>query len=559
MLRHLSIRNLAVIERLELDFTPGFTVLTGETGAGKSILIDAIGLIRGQRADSTLVRSGAPQAEVSAEFALAPGSAAQQWLAAQALDDPDALERCLIRRAVQASGRTRAFINDRAVSLSALRELGDTLVEIFGQGESQTLVRPDVQRELLDASGDHAKLLRAVVDAAAACQAIARRSAELRHASPRDPEQIDYLRFQIDELRALAVAPDEVAALEGEQRRLAHADRVLSDGSAAQDALYGADDSLYDRLAATQARLGELARFEPRLAEVGELVNSAQTLVHEAADSLRSLLNHAALDPERLQAVEARMAALHEMARKHHVRPVELTQRLEVLEQELASVEGAANQLQELQAQAAAADTHYRGTAVRLSAARKQAAAKLARAVTARVRHLGMAHAEFAVQVDTDPAAAPTPHGADHVRFDFTANPGQTARPLAKVASGGELSRISLALQVAIDGATPIGTMIFDEVDTGIGGAVADTVGRELAALGQLGQVLCVTHLAQVAAQGEHHLFIHKQVRDGATYTNVVPLDREGRITELARMASGHQITPATEAHARELLGTRAS
>ncbi|TAM09037.1 MAG: DNA repair protein RecN [Nevskiaceae bacterium] len=555
MLRHLAIRNLALVEQLEIDFSTGLTVLTGETGAGKSILIDAIGLVLGARADATLVRNGAAHAEVSAEFELEAGNADMRgWLRDHALDDDNDPACCVLRRTLQAEGRTRAFINDRPVSATALRELGERLVEIFGQGESRTLVQADVQRNLLDAGGDYAVALDTTAVAATVCRTLAERMDALRGAGSRDPAQVDYLRFQVEELRTLNAATDEAEALALEQQRLAHADELLSQGGAAHEALYGGDHSLYDQLAAVGTTLGQLARLQPPLEGAASLIGDAQALVREAADTVNAALDQAELDPDRLHTVEQRMAALHDMARKHHVAPAMLPARQAELETELTTLETAGEALGNLQKEHAQALQRYRAAAAQLTVKRRAAAAKLATRVTQRIRALAMPDATLSISVAPNPDAPPSASGDDTVRFDFTANPGQPPQPLAKIASGGELSRISLALQVAVEDGHRCATMIFDEIDTGIGGPVAETVGAQLAALGRSAQVLCVTHLAQVAAQGAQHLFITKRVQGGQTYTSVQPLDPEQRVHELARMAGGRTITTTTEAHARELL-----
>lgn len=554
MLLQLTIRNLALIGHLDIPLAPGFTVLTGETGAGKSILIDAIGLVLGQRADTGLIRSGTEQAEVLAEFSVVSGSGVAAWLAEHELTDAEEPERCVLRRTVSDGGRSRAFINDRAATLGALHELGEQLLEIFGQGESQTLVRGEIQRALVDASGDYASLLDDTARAALECRGIAEQIAALRAQHAAAPEQVDFLRAQVQELQALDLRAEEPAELEAEQRRLAHAAELQHAGDAAHGALYAGDESVYDRLAAVATTLDQLSQLDPRLKAVGELIANGQALVREAADTLRGLLDAADLDPERLAAVEGRMATLHDVARKHRTRPVDLPERLAQLENELAEIEDAATTLAALDARARESDARYRQLAAQLTTARQAAAARLARDVTQKIRQLGMAHAALTIAVETASDAPPAPHGADRVRFDFTANPGQPARPLAKVASGGELSRIGLAIAVTVGAHTPLATMIFDEVDAGIGGAVAEAVGMQLAALGQQRQVLCVTHLAQVAAQGQHHLHVHKRVRDGQTWTEVESLSDEARVAELARIAGGRSVTHTTEAHARELL-----
>jgi len=551
MLRALHIQNLAIIESLSLDFAAGFTVLTGETGAGKSILIDALGLITGARADSTLVRSGCERAEVSAEFDAPPGSPAAAWLAERELDEDAS---CVVRRVVQADGRTRAFVNGRPLPATELRTLGECLVEIFGQNESQTLLRADVQRELLDEFGRYPEPLTAVAAAARALQAIDARIAKLRTAQQRDPEQLDFLRFQLQEFDALGLGADELPTLDAEHKQLANAGQLIERGSAVQQLLYGEDSSVYDQLSTAIATLDELARIDPQFGEAGQLVSAAEAQVQEAADLLRRALERLDLDPERLADVEARIAAIHTLARKHRIRADELTERHAQLRDELGTLEHAADALASLQVERDQALKSYAAAAAKLSAARQKAASELAKSVTVRVRELGMPNAQFVVAVEPQGREQPNPHGDDLVRFDFSANPGQPPRPLAKVASGGELSRVSLALQVSLRQQGGATTMIFDEVDAGIGGSVASVVGRQLHTLGANRQVLSVTHLAQVAAFGSTHFRIRKETKSGQTYTRVTVLPPAERVDELARMLGGEQITAATTALAQDLL-----
>jgi DNA repair protein RecN (Recombination protein N) len=556
MLHHLHIRNLAIIDELSLDFAAGFSVLTGETGAGKSILIDALGLVTGTRAESTLVRAGCDKAEVAAEFSLEDSPAAAAWLAERELGDDGS---CTIRRVVQAEGRTRAYVNGSLVTTADLRTLGESLVEVFGQGESQTLLRADTQRSVLDDYGQHPAALEAVAKAAGAVQAVEQRIEALRAAQTRDPAQLDYLRFQLQELDALGLEDGELAALDAEHKTLANAGRLLEDGGTAQQLLYGGEQCAYDQISAALSALHGLVPLHPDFAEVETLASGAQAQAREAADTLRRVLDKLDLDPQRLAEVERRLAAVHDLARKHRVRADELLARQAQLRGELDGLEGAAEKLEALERERQAALEQYRKAAAALTQARAKAAAALARDVTARVRELGMANASFVVAVEPAGRERPSAQGEDLVRYDFSANPGQPPRALAKVASGGELSRVSLALQVSVhsrsralgEGAA---TMIFDEVDAGIGGATAEVVGRELHALGDHRQVLCVTHLAQVAAQGQQHFGIRKEVRGGATFTRVSPLDAAGRVGELSRMLGGVEVTGATQALAKDLL-----
>jgi DNA repair protein RecN (Recombination protein N) len=556
VLRHLRIRNLAIIDELSLDFVSGFSVLTGETGAGKSILIDALGLVTGTRADSALVRGGCDKAEVSAEFTLEDSPFAATWLSQRELADG---ELCTIRRVVQAEGRTRAFVNGSLVTAADLRALGESLVEVFGQGESQTLLRADTQRAVLDDYGLHTKALAAVATAAAAAQRVEAQIEALRAAQSRDPTQLDYLRFQLQELDALGLQNDELTALDTEHKTLANAGRLLQDGGAAQQLLYGGEQCAYDQISAALTSLHGLTPLHPDFAAIEALALGAQTQAREAADSLRRLLERLDLDPQRLAEVEHRLADVHELARKHRVRADQLQARQAQLREELGGLEGAAERLDALERERQAALDVYRTAAKALTQARIHAAQGLAKDVTARVRELGMPNAGFTVVVEPAARDRPSAMGEDLVRFEFSANPGQPPRALAKVASGGELSRVSLAVQVSVHGVSlrlgeGAATMIFDEVDAGIGGATAEVVGRELRALGLRRQVLCVTHLAQVAAQGQQHFGIRKEVSGGATYTRVDALDAAGRVAELARMLGGQEISGATQALARDLL-----
>lgn len=554
MLKNLTIRNLAIIELLELDFDAGFTVLTGETGAGKSILIDAIGLAIGTRADAALVRAGQEKAEISARFDLGSSPGAHAWLEARELLDGDDPQQLIIRRVVYAEGRTRAFVNGMAVNAGELRSLGEELIEIFGQSESQTLLRGEVQRRRLDDYGTAAATLAQVRGAAQAHGECMQRMEQLRAAGARDPSQQEFLRFQLAELDGLELRDDELAQLEAEHRRLANAGRLLHDGGGAQERLYGGDASLYDQLAEVGATLESLLPLHEGFREAAELVGSAQAQVREAGDGLRRLLERLDLDPQRLSEIEQRLSAIHDLARKHRIKAGELIAHREQLRGQLDEVENAAGAIAQLEAQRDAALARWQQAARKLGAERRKAAKRFADSVTQTVRRLGMPDAQFSVVVEALDDTQVRAHGADEVRFDFSANPGQPARALAKVASGGELSRISLAIQVTALARHGACTMIFDEVDAGIGGGVAEIVGQQLRALGGSRQVLSVTHLAQVAAQGHAHLAIRKEVRAGRTYTRVQPVQAGERVTELARMQGGVDMTDATLAHARELL-----
>ncbi len=554
MLKSLHIKNLAIIDETHLDFAAGFSVLTGETGAGKSILLDALGLVLGTRADPALVRQGTEKAEISAEFDLADAAGARAWLAENELLDSDDASHCLIRRVVTAEGRTRAFINGQAANAGPLRELGEQLVDLFGQHESQTLLKPDVQRNLLDDFGSYASERKAVVVAAAAWLAADRAIADARSAAGRDPAQIDYLRHQVQELRALQLQDGEIDSLEADQKRLANADRLLEEGARVQQLLYSGDEAVYDQLSSVSTLLAGLTPLHEGFAEAESLVAQAQALVREANDIAQRQLDRLDLDPANLAEVERRLGALHDLARKHRIKAAALPEQLATLAAELDSLEHASERLATLERERVAALKKYQQAASKLSAVRIKAAKKYSEQVSVIVRQLGMADAQLVVAVEPSDNERPRPQGADEVRFDFSANPGQPPRALAKVASGGELSRVSLAIQVvgANDSGAP--TMIFDEVDAGIGGGVADIVGQKLKQLGARRQVLCVTHLAQVAVHGATHFGIRKEVKDAQTYTRVLPLTKDARTLEVARMLGGQELTVATQALAADLL-----
>jgi len=554
MLKTLHIKNLAIIDEAELEFSSGFTVLTGETGAGKSILLDALGLVLGTRADAALVRQGADKAEISAEFDLSDAPGAQQWLAEQELTDDDNPAHCLIRRVVTAEGRAKAFINGQAANAGPLRELGEHLVDLFGQHESQTLLKPEVQRNLLDDFGAYTAERAAVAKAATAWQAADRAIAQALNDTGRDPSQTDYLRHQVQELRVLQLQDGEAEQLEADQRRLANAGRLMEGGARAQELLYSGDGAVYDQLSSLANLLAELTPLHAGFEAAEQLVAQAQALVREAADVAQRQLDHLDLDPAHLETVDRRLSALHDMARKHRIKVPELPAKLQQIEAELDALEHAGERLALLEQARDAALKTYQQAASKLTTKRLEAAKAYSAQISTIVRQLGMANAELWAVVEPSEQEKPRPHGADDVRFDFSANPGQPPRALSKVASGGELSRVSLAIQVvgAADSGAP--TMIFDEVDAGIGGGVADIVGEKLKQLGARRQVLCVTHLAQVAVHGSSHFGIRKQVEKGQTFTRVQPLGKEARTLEVARMLGGQEITTATQALARDLL-----
>ncbi|WDD96437.1 DNA repair protein RecN [Burkholderia sp. FERM BP-3421] len=547
MLRHLSIRDFVIVAALDLEFERGFTVFSGETGAGKSILIDALALALGERADASVVRTGCTRADISAEFT--PHDRVVRWLDEHAFVADDVV---MLRRVVDANGRSRAFINGTSATLAQLREVGEMLVDIHGQHAHQLLMRPEAQRELFDT---HAGL---VADAAAvargwrvwrdATQAI---DAARAHERERQLER-EKLAWQLAELDKLAPQPGEWEEIGAEHRRLSHSANLIDGVQAALGALSESDDAMLTQLGAIVSKLRGLAEYDAALHDALASLEPAEIQLQEAAYSLSHYAQRLDLDPDRLAQVETRLDALHSTARKFRLPPDTLHAEHAARRAQLAALDAAAD-LGALEAVAAKAHDAYLVDAKRLSKARAQAAKALGAAVTTGMQELSMAGGSF--EVALVPLADGGAHGLEQVEFRVAGHSGVPLRPLAKVASGGELARISLALAVIASAASPTPTLIFDEVDTGIGGGVAEVVGRLLHQLGQIRQVLCVTHLPQVAARGDQHHQVAKGAdANGGTVSTVVPLDKANRIEEIARMLGGLEITATTRKHAKEML-----
>lgn len=550
MLSQLLIQNFAIIRRLELDFASGMTVLTGETGAGKSIAIDALGLALGGRGDGSWVRAGAAQLEVSARFELRPLSAASRWLASQELT---ADGECILRRVVSAEGRSKGYINGRAVPLANLRELGELLVEIHGQHEHQRLMRSDAQRELLDSYAGHDAELDAVRQTWLTQRRLDDEWQALETGRQARAARLELLRYQVEELQAAHVQTGEAEAIQEEHKRLAHGSELMLQARAALDLVYENDElSAFRLLSRAADTLAKLRQLDERLTPIATLLEESAIQVREAAHDLNHYLDHLELDPERMTELDTRLTELTALARKHRITPDELPALTEQLSAELNSLSGSDDRHHALQSERDQARAAYQAAAERLSASRQQAAAKLAPLISAHLDSLAIRGGRFEVALIKAEQASGT--GLEKAEFRVVTNAGQPAQPLAKIASGGELSRISLAIQVVIaeKGQTP--TLIFDEVDVGIGGGTAEIVGRLLRQLGHNTQILCVTHQAQVAAQGHQHLQVQKAPVDGATETRIIELDAEARVQELARMLGGLKITDATLEHAREML-----
>ncbi len=551
MLTSLYVRNFAVVEEAEIAFGPGLTVVSGETGAGKSLMVDALMLLAGTRADSGMVRAGADRAELIAEFDPAGLPEALAWLAREELDDDG---HCQLRRVIRAEGSSRAWINGRPANTSQLGELAALLVEIHGQHEHQALLSRGHQLDLLDAYAGNEAIVDEVRSLANEWREVGARIRKLSGGEDRD-RQLELLRHEVAELEQWALPPDALAELEASHKRLSNAGRLAEGAAGVVDMIDGDSEFALRRvLGRTQAELARLAAIDERLQPLLELVDNATIQLGEAADDLGRYAQDVDLDPERFTQVDTHLARLHELGRRHRLPAAELHEKLVALRGELAELEGAGEALDAFEARRGKLQRDYIRAADSLSASRRAAATRLAADVGALMGELGMAGGTLAIELEPVSGEAPDPQGRERCELLVSANPGQPPRPLRKVASGGELARISLAIEVATLGKDTVGTMVFDEVDTGIGGAVAEVVGQKLRSLGTLRQVLCVTHLPQVAAQGHAHLQVSKHSDGATTATLIKALDPAGRQSELARMLGGVEITAATRAHARQML-----
>jgi DNA repair protein RecN (Recombination protein N) len=551
MLTHLQIRDFAIIDLIELEVRAGLTVLTGETGAGKSIVVDALALLAGGKGGAEVVRANAERAELSATFDIRKSSEAlRELLAEQSVKADDELT---LRRIISSDGRSRGYLNDVSVPLTLLREVGSLIVDIHGQHEFQSLTRPSAQRELLDDFGKNLELAGSVREAHKIWIALVNRAVELEGKARDRESRIELLRHQVAELKALDLKDGEVAQLTEERTRHSNRGRLAEAAQAAVGLLYDSDQgNAHATASRALAGIKTLSSVDPRLAKVVPMVDEATIQIREAARELSRYLETLDIDPARQEEVERRLAAIEELSRKHRISAAELVGRAAQLERDLAELESADSDLNALKKQQGEALDAYRKLAMQLSASRQTAARALSKDITNRMQTLGMAGGRFLIDIN-QPGGEPAAHGLDTVEFRVTANPGQPLRPLAKVASGGELARLSLAVQVACS-AKDLRCMVFDEVDSGVGGAVAEIVGRELKALGFSGQAICVTHLPQVASQGHHHLRVAKLTDGKTTRTAISELTMDERAEELARMLGGLEVTGKAREHAREML-----
>ncbi len=554
MLVNLNIIDLAVVKALDLDLNKGMSVLTGETGAGKSILLTALGLALGDRADSGYVRPDCKRAEINLEFDLTGIPSAGQWLKDNELE---AEGHCLIRRIVSDDGRSKAYINNRPVTLQTLQELSEKLVQIHGQHAHLTLLNSDEQRRLLDVFGKNQVLLDKVNECYRQWRKVHKELENLTKAGADQVQREEFLRYQIDELQQLDLENFNYATLSEEHDRLANLENILAIGQRQVDSLYENDQlSVNQMLNHSVNEISQIAQFAPELNGICALLSEAQIQAEEAALQLRRFLQAQEADPQRMTILENQIGAIQKLSRKHHVNPEALPGLAVSLERELEGLTHSSERIAELTGETERLFQDYDKLATELCLKRREQAHKLQQQISAMIKELGMPQAEFVVNCTATEDGQPKLNGKDKIEFLVCSNPGLPAKPLAKVASGGELSRISLAIQVSTSGDNTTPTMIFDEVDAGIGGGTAEIVGQKLRSLGLGRQVICVTHLPQVAAQAHAHLYVEKNNTTDMTSSTVRLLDHEERVEEIARMLGGVTITENTRAHAREMLLT---
>ena len=552
MLIECHIRHFTIIEQCELHIANGMTVLTGETGAGKSILVDALGLVLGNRADSKWIRKGHQSAEVCATFRLLPETAAHQWLLQNDLPLED--DSCIIRRVINVNGPSKSYLNGRPVTVQQLRELGQHLVLIHGQHEHHALLKATYQRERLDHFAHHDALVAKVAKDHHSWQQACDRLEVLQSQHTQSQAQQSLLEYQVNELTNLDLIENEVSQLHQEQQQLRHVETLISASGNALTQLEDDDSSIATQLHHTMRELQNISTMDERVVNVINTLEQAGINLNEAVHDLRHYHEHLSTDPERLNTVESRLNSLHDMARKHQVPAEQLYEHYQSLQTQLASLKQSDDDIEALREECIALQQQWQTSAEKLTTSRKKSADTLSRKVTKAMQELGMDGGKFAAVLTAHSDGQPRSHGQESVSFTVSTNPGQPHGGLAEVASGGELSRISLSIQVLTAATQPTPTLIFDEVDVGIGGATAEVVGKLLRQLGQHCQVLCVTHLPQVASQARHHLQVTKQKTTDSTSSQVVGLDQEARINELARMLGGVDITEQTRQHAASLL-----
>ncbi|MCW8900088.1 MAG: DNA repair protein RecN [Gammaproteobacteria bacterium] len=552
MLTHIHIWNFAIVEALDIELESGLSVLTGETGAGKSILLDALGLALGDRADSTIIRHGENRAEISVTFDTHEAENAEAWLKQHEFDSE---HECIIRRTVNEKGPSKAFINGKPATVQQLRELAEMLVDLHGQHEHQSLMKADIQQQLVDDYANHAELLKKVKTTFKEWNRLNTEFNKLNSAKNEQDHRLDLLRYQVNELEALNLQVGESDKLDKEYKRLSNASQLLQTTEQTLYALEESDNgSVSEQLSHFSLQLQQLGKTDNKLNDIASLLDSATIQVNEASSELRHYVDNLELDPERLSFLDERISNIHTLARKHQVNPDGLSALLESLQKELDSIENADGHLEKLQQDIANTSSLYQQAANELSKSRMKAAKMLSVKVSDSMQELGMEGGIFEVVLHAYEPGSFHSNGNEQIEFLVSSNPGQPPKSLSKVASGGEISRISLAIQVIAAESTRIPTLIFDEVDVGIGGRVAEIVGIKLKQLASHRQVICVTHLAQVAALGKHHMQVSKKSDSATTISQINYLDKQQRVNELARMMGGIEITQKILSHAEEML-----
>jgi len=556
MLKHLYIRNFAIIDELELDFQPGMTALTGETGAGKSILLGALNLVLGDRADNDSIKQGAEFAEIVAEFDIHQLDNISAWLVSQELNT-DA--ECILRRRISRDGRSRAYINSTPVNLQIIRELAEMLIDIHGQHEHQSMMKSVVQRQLLDDYANHSPLQESVSNLFVELKLVEDQLSHLQQTSNEQNDRLDLLRFQTQELDALALEENEYQTLNSQHKRMANAEKLHGSVQQAINTLSEDENiNIQSAISHTISSLSSISHIDESLSPVTDLLQEALIQIDESVSLLQNYNDSIDLDPGQLAQTEERIQEILDLARKHRVEPEALQTLHETLQKELHDIDHVDERLQELKKEQKELENQYLIACDKLTESRKKAAGKLNKQITQAMQTLGMSGGKFEITIQ--PATARrSVHGLDQIEFTVTANAGQPCKPLARVASGGELARISLAIQMIIANSSKIPSLIFDEVDSGVGGGIAEIVGQHLRTLGSAktgtaNQVICITHLPQVASQAHNHLRVEKQTQNNKTTSQVVSLDEEQRRQEIARMLSGVKITEQSLAHADEMI-----
>lgn len=552
MLTQIHISNLVTIQELDLDLFSGTTVITGETGAGKSILIDAIEFVLGNRVNANIVRPGKEKADITICFDVSKLTAAREWLKNYDLHTEN--HECIIRRTITQDGRSRSYINNMPTTLQPLRELSELLINIHGQHEHQTLLRSEKQREILDRYAGHFDLVDKVYVLAEEWQHLNQEIVELHKLAEERQSRGEFLKFQLQELEALDLQPDEFQTLDLEHKQLAHADELLQSVTHALNCLSENEEAnTFHTLTETLHALESVQRVDPKISTWIESIKNILIQVSDTEDELRRYLDSVELDPERLQKIEQRISHLFELARKHKVAPHELYEFQQKLSKEFSQLEHSDERLVELKKQLELIEKNYLVSADKLTQSRKKSAAKLESEITKMIRSLSLPHGKFQIALETETSGKIFSHGLEKIHFQITTNVDQALQPIHKVASGGELSRLGLAIHIATSTQHTIPTLIFDEVDVGIGGGTAEIVGKLLRQLGETHQVLCITHQPQVAAQGHHHIYVEKIHQNTNTQTRISLLNEKEKINELARMLGGVEITKKTLAHAKEM------